>query len=73
MVLERRTSDLGAHEERVELGEDAEHLVGVARAAEPVAEARDDLVLDAGDALVVGRLGGDPDLGSLCRIRWSVY
>jgi hypothetical protein len=63
---QRLTSDLGANKERVELGEDAEHLVGVASAAESISKARDDLVFNARNSFVVSRLGRNPDLGSLC-------
>lgn len=66
------TSDLRPHEQGVELGEDAEHLVRVLGATEAVAEARDDVVLDTGDALVVARLGCDPDLRAVCRSAGSV-
>jgi hypothetical protein len=60
-----RTSNLRPNEKSIELAEDAEHLVGVPSPAETVPQARDDVVLDASDSLVVGRFRRDPDLSSL--------
>jgi hypothetical protein len=65
----KRTSNLRSNEESVELGENAEHFVRVPCSTEAVTKARDDVVLYAGNSLVVGRLGGDPDLGSFCSMR----
>lgn len=66
LVLGDRAANLWADKERVELGKDAKHLVRVFGASETVAQARDDVVLDARHALVVGGLGRDPVIGSLC-------
>ena len=65
LVLLYSATDLRAHEQRVELAEDAEHLVRVTRRAQTVAQARDDLVLDARHALVVCVLCRDPDLRAI--------
>ena len=51
-------ADPRAHKECVALREDAEHLVGVPRSAELVAETRRDFVLNAIDATVVLLLRG---------------
>jgi hypothetical protein len=51
-------------EDGVELGKDPEHLVRVLGRTEPVSEASDDLILDSGDAFVVGLLGSVPYLSS---------
>ena len=57
---------LGAHKERVELGENAEHLVRALGCAQTVTKTRNDLILYTRDALIVGSLSLNPDLGTLC-------
>lgn len=69
LIFRDGATDLGANEERVELGENAEHLVRVLGAAEPVPQPRDDVVLDAGDSLVVRQLTSDPEVGALWKAR----
>lgn len=66
------SSYLGAHKERIELGEDAEHFVGALGCTQTVTETRNDLVLNTRDTLVVGSLGLDPDLGTLCVVEANV-
>ncbi|KAH3946942.1 hypothetical protein HBI25_079570 [Parastagonospora nodorum] len=53
LVLRDSSSDLGPHEERVELGEDAEHLAGGLGSSQTISESRNDRVLDTRGALVV--------------------
>ena len=53
LVLADRAADVRPDEERVEAREDAEHLVGVARRAELVAQAGGDARLHAVNTLVI--------------------
>jgi len=53
LVLADGAPDVGAHKEGVEAWEDAEHLVGVLRGAELVAEVGRYLGLNAVDSLVI--------------------
>ncbi|KAH9392991.1 hypothetical protein TYRP_006090 [Tyrophagus putrescentiae] len=53
LVLANGAADVRPHEERIEAAEDAEHLIGVLRRAQLVAQLRGDARLDAVDALVV--------------------
>ena len=53
LILADRAPDVRPHEQGVESREDAEHLVGVPRCAELVAETGRDLRLDTVDSLVV--------------------
>ena len=59
-------TDLRADEERIEFGKDSEHLVRITRGPKSVPEARDDLVLDPRDMLIVRVLRGDPDFAPIC-------
>lgn len=56
---------LGSHKQRIEFGEDPEHLVSVAGSSQTVSQARDDLVLNPSHTFVIGTLGSDPDLRAL--------
>ena len=66
LVLLNSTTDLRSDEESIELREDSEHFVCIARRSKPVSQSRNDLVLNSSNAFVVCILSSDPDFATLC-------
>lgn len=56
-------SHLWTNEQRVKLRKHAEHLISVTSRSKAISQARDYLVLDSRDPLVVRIFGRDPDFG----------
>lgn len=67
LVLSNGTPNMGAHEEGVEAGENAEHLVGVLCGSQLIAQAGGDPRLHAVDAFVVALHGSFPGFYTLLR------
>lgn len=60
-------TNLRSNEESIELREDSEHFIRIARCSKSVSQSRNDLVFDSRNTFVVCVLRSDPDLTPLCK------